>query len=203
MNQKKIENLWTELLREIGENPDRIGLKDTPKRIAKMYKELFAGYDKKNAPKVTTFPNGQDGITYKQMIMDSGNGYSHCEHHGVVFSFKYYFSYIPSEKGKLVGLSKVARVIDYFAAKFQIQERLTQEVVDYLWKELSKDCEPPIGMALIIKGEHFCKKMRGVKKDGEMITSEMRGEFLKPDLTKGNAREEFLKLIDLYGGGRV
>ena len=200
MNQEKIEQHWKAILKEIGENPERAGLKETPKRIAKMYKELFRGYDKKQEPKVTVFPNGQDGVNYEQMIIDTGNFYSHCEHHGVSFFGDYWFGYIPSADGKILGLSKVARIVDYFAAKFQIQERLTQEVVDSIWKKLcANGTPPPKGMILIMKGKHLCKSMRGVKKDGWMTTSELKGEFLTPK--KGNPLNEFLQLIKLKGGG--
>ena len=199
MNQEKIEKLGREILVEIGEEPDRVGLVETPKRIAKMYKEIFRGYDETQKPKVTVFPNGEDKITYTQMIVDKGDFNSYCEHHGSIFRGKYWFSYIPSEDGNLIGISKIARVIDYFASKMQIQERLTQEVVDYLWSELCKnDKAPPLGMALIMRASHTCKEVRGVKKKGWMMTSEMKGEFLKP--TKGNPMQEFLSLINLDNG---
>ena len=130
------------------------------------------------------------------MIIDTGNFYSHCEHHVKDFLGKHWFAYIPSQKGNLLGISKVARIVDYFAAKLQVQERLTQQVVECLWHELCKnEARPPVGMALIMKAKHLCKSSRGVKKEGFMTTSEMRGEFLTPDSIKGNPREEFLTLI--------
>ena len=191
MNNKKIEQLWKELLIEIGENPDREGLKDTPKRVAKMYKELFRGYDKTQEPKVTCFHNGADGLVYDQMITDTGDYYSQCEHHGVPFFGTYYFAYIPHPKGKILGLSKVARIVDYFSAKLQIQERLVSDIVECLWEELSKNSIEPIGMALIMRGEHLCKTMRGAKKKGTMTTSVMKGAFKEEQST----RQEFLNLI--------
>jgi GTP cyclohydrolase I len=197
LNQKRIEELWKEILKEIGEDNNRVGLQDTPKRIAKMYKELFRGYDEDQKPKITTFPNGQDGVQYEQMIIDTGSFYSHCEHHGVPFFGDYWFAYIPSKTGKILGLSKVARVVDYFAAKLQVQERLTQEIVDCLWKELSNGGPEPKGMVLVMKGKHLCKSMRGAKKEGWMTTSEVKGEFLTP--SKGNPLQEFLQLIKLNG----
>lgn len=190
MNTNKIERLWKEILKEIGENPDREGLKDTPKRIAKMYKELFRGYDENQKPKVTTFNNGADGVVYDQMILDTGSYYSQCEHHGVPFFGNYWFAYIPNPRGKILGLSKVARVVDYFSAKLQIQERLVSDIVNYLWKELSKDGMEPLGMGLILKGEHLCKTMRGAKKKGIMTTSIMKGVFREQEV-----KEEFLNLI--------
>jgi len=194
MNKDKIEKLWKELLKEIGEDNERAGLIGTPERIAKMYEELFRGYDESQKPKVTTFINGADGIIYEEMITDTGNFYSHCEHHGVPFFGDYYFSYMPNKNGKILGLSKVARVVDFFSAKFQIQERLVQEIVNYLWKELCKDTKhEPYGMALIMKGKHLCKSMRGAKKEGWMTTSHMKGYFRDNQATKN----EFLKIVDL------
>ena len=188
----KNEELVREMIINIGENPDREGLKDTPKRIANMWKEIFRGYDIKQKPTITTFNNGMDGITYDQMILDSGKFYSHCEHHIATFFGNYWFAYIPHPKGKILGISKVARVVDFCSAKLQIQERLVQEVVDMLWSELCRDTKnKPQGMALIMKGTHLCKSMRGVKKEGKMTTSEMRGSFRKSN----EARQEFLSLI--------
>jgi GTP cyclohydrolase I len=194
MNTEKLEKLWFEILKEMGEDINRPGLKDTPKRVAKMYKELFRGYDEKQKPKVTTFDNGEDGVIYEEMVTDTGNYYSHCEHHIVPFFGNYYFAYIPHKHGKILGLSKVARVVDFFSAKAQIQERLVQEIIDYLWDELCKDTDnKPHGMALVMKGKHLCKSMRGAKKEGWMTTSHMRGLFRDNVATK----EEFLKLIEL------
>lgn len=178
------------MLVAIGENPDREGLLDTPNRVTKMWKEIFKGYDKTQMPKVTVFNNGSDGIVYDQMITDTGNFYSQCEHHMVPFFGEYSFAYIPNPKGKLLGLSKVARVVDFFSAKLQVQERLVQEIVDYLWQELSKDGVEPLGMALVMKGKHLCKCMRGVRKEGWMTTSCMKGNFL----TDSKVKEEFLIL---------
>jgi len=198
--QTKIENHVFAILKLIGEDPTRPGLVDTPKRIARMYNELFRGYDEKQKPNITVFDNGADGITCDQMITDTGNYYSHCEHHMVPFFGNYYFAYIPSEKGKILGLSKVARIIDHFAAKMQVQERLVQEIVEELWKALTQVQTPigkmnkydaPLGMALIMKGTHLCKSMRGVKKEGIMTTSCMKGVFK----TKPEARAEFMSLI--------
>lgn len=190
MNKERIEELWKEILKEIGEDTDRPGLKDTPKRIAKMYEEIFRGYDEKQKPKITTFDNGQDGVVYDEMVCDNGNFYSQCEHHGVSFFGSYNFSYIPHPEGKILGLSKVARVVDYFSARLQIQERLVQDVVEYIWDELSRDGKEPLGMALIMKGEHLCKTMRGAKKKGQMVCSCMKGKFREQEV-----KSEFLELI--------
>src|SRR3972149_11626148 len=187
MSRKNKEQIVRDMLMAIGENPNRQGLKNTPKRITRMWEEIFSGYDKKNKPSITVFPNKTDGVEYNQMIIDTGYFYSHCEHHGVPFFGKYYFAYIPNKK--IMGLSKVSRTIDYFSSRLQIQERLVQDVVD----EIEKVVQPK-GVALVMKARHLCKEMRGVKKiDGEMTTSDVRGAFRKNALT----RNEFMRLIGL------
>jgi len=188
----KIEIKIKELLDLIGEDSNRQGLIDTPKRVAKMYKEIFRGYTKEQFPKITIFDNGTDGVVYDQMITDTGNYYSHCEHHMVPFFGQYWFAYIPNPKGKILGLSKVARVVDYFSAKLQIQERLVQDIITALWNSLDGE-NKPLGMALIMKGEHLCKTMRGAKKKGTMTTSCLRGVFKDQVET----RKEFFDLINL------
>lgn len=179
------------ILAYIGEDINREGIRYTPERIIRMWKEIFRGYDKKQIPKVTIFNNNKDGITYDQMIIDEGSFYSTCEHHALPFYGEYYFAYIPHPNGKILGLSKVARVVDFYSAKLQVQERLTSEIVEYLWDCLSKEGNEPFGMALVMKGRHLCKMMRGVKKDGEMTTSALKGVFLN-NMT---ARTEFFNLI--------
>ena len=181
------EKVVRNILKVIGENPDRAGLKDTPKRVVQMWQEIFRGYDPKLKPKLRTFLNGEDGLSYNQMIVDSGYFFSYCEHHMVPFFGQYYFSYIPDKK--IIGLSKIARVIDYYSARLQIQERLVKDAVDELEKALK-----PKGIGLVIKARHLCKEMRGAKKNrGEMITSDLRGSFIKEPST----REEFMHLIKL------
>lgn len=182
------EKLIREVLIAIGENPNREGLQGTPERVVRMWNEIFGGYNIDNKPNITTFPNNLDGVTYNQMIVDDGYFYSHCEHHMLPFIGKYYFAYLPNPKGKVLGLSKVARMVDFCAAKLQIQERLVQNVVDELWSALqvpndigdksdnNKD-KAPLGMALVMEAEHLCKTMRGVKKKGKMRTIELRGAF--------------------------
>jgi len=187
------EKMVEDTLRAIGEDPNREGLKDTPKRIVKMWKEIFRGYDDSQKPKVTVFDNGADGLTYDQMVMDTGNYYSHCEHHMVPFFGDYWFAYIPNPTGKILGISKVARIVDYCAAKMQIQERLGKEILDELWDALCDDNVPePIGMAIVMKGKHLCKSMRGVKKEGQMTTIELRGAFKE----QTDTRAEFLKFVN-------
>ena len=113
----RIEALVRQLLVEIGENPNREGLLGTPDRVCRMFKELYRGYDPKQAPKITTFDNGKDGIVYDNMVVDSGDFVSSCEHHMAFFWGKYWFAYIPNPNGKILGLSKIARVVDYCAAR--------------------------------------------------------------------------------------
>ena len=133
MNKKE---LVREMLKAIGENPDREGLNGTPDRVVRIWNEIFGSCKYQLLPKVTKFKNGSDGIIYNQMITDTGDFYSHCEHHMVPFFGTYCSSYSPHETGELVGLSKVARVVNYFSSRLQIQERLTHQIVDYIWKEL-------------------------------------------------------------------
>ena len=173
-----------DIIRLMGDDPSREGLKDTPKRVLKSYKELFKGYDKNNKPNITVFTNGKDGMMYDEMIIDSGKFYSHCEHHMIPFFGSYHFCYIPRKK--IMGLSKVARVVDYYSSKLQIQERLVKEIVDEI-----EDAVKPLGIGLIMKGRHLCKEMRGIKQCGEMVTSDLRGRLR----TRPEARAEFIKFI--------
>ena len=172
------QEIIKQMLIAIGENPEREGLADTPTRVVKMWGEIFRGYHPENRPKISLFKNGSDGIVYDQMITDTGDFYSHCEHHMVPFFGQYWFGYIPDPSGNIIGLSKVARLIDFHAAKLQIQERLVNDVVEDIWNELCKGAVRPIGMGLVLEGEHLCKTMRGVKKKGKMRTTKLKGAFL-------------------------
>lgn len=179
------------LLQYIGEDPNRAGLKETPERVLSMFEEIFRGYDPAEKPVIKTFRNGEDGVTYESMVFDKGDFYSLCEHHMRTFFGEYYFAYIPHPKGKILGLSKIGRAIDYCASKLQIQERLVHEVVDMLAEALD-DEYPPQGIALIMKGRHMCKESRGARKKGVMISSCYTGAFK----TDSNLRSEFLSMID-------
>lgn len=179
-----------DLFQYIGENPDREGLKDTPKRMLRMFEEIFRGYRKDKKPKVTTFQNGSDGIIYDSMIIDTGDYYSLCEHHSMPFFGQYYFAYIPNPQGKILGLSKIGRVVDYCAAKLQIQERLVSDVVSIIQDALGSEY-PPLGIALVMKGRHLCKEMRGARKKGEMTSSFLTGAFK----SETALRNEFLSMI--------
>jgi len=192
-----MENEVANIIRHIGDNPERPGLKDTPKRVVKMWKEIFRGYDENQKPNVTVFNNGDDGIVYDQMICDTGDFYSHCEHHMVPFFGRYWFAYIPHPKGRILGLSKVARVVDYHAAKLQIQERLVNDIIQDLWATLriSKASNyKPLAMGLVIEAEHLCKTMRGVKKKGKMRTVQLIGTFQ----SEPAARAEFMDWVNKH-----
>ncbi len=188
MTKKKAIKAIRELIRYIGEDPDREGLIGTPDRILRMWEEIFRGYNPAKKPKITTFDN-EDKIT--DMVFDSGNYYSMCEHHILPFFGKYYFAYIPSPTGRILGISKVARVIGYCAAKMQLQERLAKEAVEMLTEALDGECA---GMALVMKGTHLCKSMRGVKNPGQMTVAYVSGVFERPEV-----KQEFYQLIKLQG----
>ena len=175
------------LIRAIGENPEREGLVGTPDRIMRMWKEIFRGYDESQKPKITTFDN-EDEVS--DIVFDSGDYYSMCEHHILPFFGKYYFAYIPSPKGRILGISKVARVVGYCAARLQLQERLAQDVVKMLSEALNNEA---LGFAIVMKGKHLCKTMRGVRNDGNMCVSYFTGVFQ----FNSELRKEFYKLIDL------
>lgn len=185
-NINNLKAISRQLIEEIGEDPNRTGLKDTPKRMAKMFLEIFKGYDREQMPIVTVFDNNDDGISYNQILTDVGRFNSFCEHHMALFQGTYYFGYIPDKK--IIGLSKIARLIDYFSARMQVQERLGSQVVDYLDAKLH-----PQGLILVLKAHHSCKEIRGVRKEGEMTTSIVRGVFERDNA----ARQEFFSLIDL------
>jgi len=187
-----IEKLIRQLLIEIGEDPDREGLKGTPDRVRRMFKEIYRGYDPAQKPKITTFPNGTDGIVYDTMIIDQGDFYSACEHHMKDFFGKYWFAYIPHPQGKILGLSKISRVVGYCAARLQVQERLTQDVVNMLKEALMKDGSPePFGLALVMKGRHMCTEARGARKKGIMTTTIIEGAFRNDPIV----REEFMHQV--------
>ena len=196
MNDNEKVILIKTMLEAIGEKPNREGLKDTPKRVVKMWKEIFRGYDKSQLPKVITFNNGKDGIVYDEMITDTGTLTSWCEHHMLPFTGTYWCAIIPHSNGKLLGLSKIGRVVDYFSSKLQIQERLVHEIVEYLWDELYKDCTyPPLGVALVMEAEHSCKSIRGLKKKGKMRTTKLLGVFK----TDSDTRQEFMGWVNSNG----
>ena len=186
-NTEDIKSAIKALLVAIGENPDRDGLKGTPDRTVRMWKEIVRGYHPAQKPKITTFPN-EEGIS--DLVFDTGDYYSMCEHHILPFFGKYYFAYIPNPKGRILGISKVAPVVGYCAARLQIQERLARDIVNMLSEALNNDA---LGFAIVMRGKHLCKTMRGVRNDGNMSVAHFTGLFEKnPEL-----KSEFYKLIDL------
>lgn len=183
-----VEEAIHALLVAVGEDPEREGLKDTPARVARSYSELLGGYVKNTREILGTTFNA-DG--YDQMIALSGiDFYSLCEHHLLPFIGHATVAYIPAEKaGKVVGLSKLARLVDVYARRLQIQERMTMNIADALWTVLE-----PRGVGVVIKAQHLCMCARGVgKQNATMTTSKLKG-LIKDD---GKARAEFTKLADL------
>ena len=187
ISRDEAEKAIKTLLSYLGENPDREGLKGTPDRIIRMWDEIFRGYDKDKIPRITTFPNEEKET---DIVFDSGDYYSMCEHHILPFFGKYYFAYIPSPDGRILGISKVARVIGYCAARLQLQERLATDIIKMLDAALNGKA---LGFAIVMRGQHLCKSMRGVRNKGKMTVSHFTGVF-KDDPDK---RNEFYKLIDL------
>ncbi len=170
------------ILEGIGEDPDREGLRDTADRVARMYAEVFQGLHQDPRDYLTAvFDEDHD----EMVVVKDITFYSMCEHHLLPFHGKAHVSYLPS--GKVLGLSKIARVVEAFAQRPQVQERLTSRVADLLMTELNA-----LGVAVVIEATHSCMTMRGVKKPGaSMITSAMRGNFKTHQVT----RNEFMSLI--------
>jgi GTP cyclohydrolase IA len=173
----------TELLLAIGEDPERDGLKDTPARVARMFAETFAGLRQQPADVLTTtFDLGHDEMV---MVKDI-EVYSTCEHHLVPFHGVAHVGYIPSEAGRITGLSKLARLVDVFARRPQVQERLTTQIADSLVELLD-----PRGVIVVVECEHLCMSMRGVRKPGaRTVTSAVRGQ-----LRDAATRAEAMSLI--------
>jgi GTP cyclohydrolase I len=191
IDTERIERAVREILEAIGEDPDRDGLVRTPLRIAKMYEEIFAGlHDNPSRHLTVTFEADHDEMV---MVRDIPL-HSMCEHHLVPFAGRAHVAYIPGADGRITGLSKIARLVDGFAKRPQVQERLTTQIADALVEVLS-----PSGVLVLIEAEHFCMSMRGVKKPGSLtITNAVRGLF------KSNAatRAEAMSLIT-YPGNRL
>lgn len=183
MDKPRIEAAVRELLAAIGEDPDREGLVETPRRVANMYEEIFAGLSEDPHQHVKIFHENQNDelVTVRDIPL-----YSMCEHHLVPFTGVAHIAYIP-KNGRVIGLSKLARIVNCFARRPQLQERLTSEVADFLYRELE-----PQGVAVIIEAEHLCMTMRGARAAGSRTqTSALRG-LMKSDV---RTRAETLSLL--------
>ena len=184
MDRKKIEKAVKIFLEAIGENPQRNGLKETPERVSRMAEELFSGL--KGNPKEELKPIFKEDYNELVLIRDIPI-YSFCEHHILPFLGKAHIAYIP-EKNRVVGLSKLIRVINIFSKRLQLQERLTTQIANTVMDALK-----PKGVLVVIKAEHLCITMRGVRKPGSLtVTSAVRGIFL----TDIRTRNEAMSLIN-------
>jgi GTP cyclohydrolase IA len=185
IDKPRIERAVREILAAIGEDPDRDGLQDTPARVARMYDEIFAGLaEDADAHLKVTFEADHDEMV---MVRDIAL-VSVCEHHLVPFVGKAHVAYIPNEDGRITGLSKLARLVDAYAKRPQVQERLTSQVADEIEKALR-----PRGVLVVIEAEHMCMSMRGVRKPGSTtVTSAVRGLFRDNVAT----RFEAMRFID-------
>ncbi|BBX13219.1 MULTISPECIES: GTP cyclohydrolase I FolE [Mycobacteriaceae] len=181
-DQARAEAAVRELLYAVGEDPDRAGLVDTPARVARAYQEMFAGlYTDPDTVLETTFDEQHDEMVLVKEIPL----YSTCEHHLVSFHGVAHVGYIPGDDGRITGLSKLARVVDLYAKRPQVQERLTGQVADALMRKLN-----PRGVIVVVEAEHLCMAMRGVRKPGAITTtSAVRGQFKSDSASRAEALE--------------
>ena len=182
MNKEKISLLIRSLLQAIGEDVDREGLRETPERVSKSFAKVFEGYEKDPKTLITIFDN--EG--YNEMIIARDiDFYSFCEHHMLPFYGRAFVGYIP--EGKIIGISKLPRLVDLYSRRLQNQERLTKQIANTLAEILE-----PKGVGVVVKAEHMCMKLRGVEKQNCTIsTSAFTGLFVRDNRT----RDEFLHLI--------
>jgi GTP cyclohydrolase IA len=173
----RIERAIREVLLAVGEDPDRDGLRDTPARVARALSEQFAGLNLEPADVLTTV---FDADHEEMVLVRDIEMFSTCEHHLVPFFGRAHVGYIPNEKGQITGLSKLARLVDLFARRPQVQERMTSQIADAMMQTLE-----PRGVIVIIEAEHLCMSMRGVRKPGaKTVTSAVRGSFLSSETTR-------------------
>ncbi|MCX4771706.1 GTP cyclohydrolase I FolE [Streptomyces sp. NBC_01260] len=172
-DEKRAAAAVRELLLAVGEDPDREGLRETPGRVARAYKEIFAGlYQTPEDVLTTTFDLGHD----EMVLVKDIEVFSTCEHHLVPFHGVAHVGYIPATSGKITGLSKLARLVDVYARRPQVQERLTTQIADSLMKILE-----PRGVVVVVECEHMCMSMRGIRKPGaKTLTSAVRGQLRDP-----------------------
>ena len=184
VQSEAIKEATRALLTAIGEDPTREGLADTPRRVSEMYAELFSGLGKDPCAELSvSFDEGHQEMIIARDIPF----YSMCEHHLLPFFGVAHVGYIPNTQGKVVGISKLARVVDVVAKRPQLQERMTRQIADAIYQALEPD-----GAAVVIEAEHLCMVMRGVRKPGTtIVTSAVRGTFR----TKSVTRAEFMSLI--------
>ncbi len=176
----RISRAIREILLAIGEDPDRDGLRDTPDRVARAYAEQFSGIGQRPESVLTTvFDVGHDEMVLVRDI----EVYATCEHHLIPFFGVAHIGYIPNEKGQITGLSKLARLVDLYARRPQVQERMTSQIADGLMSVLE-----PAGVIVVIEAEHLCMAMRGVRKPGaKTVTSAVRGSFRDNNGTRAEA----------------
>lgn len=179
---QRVEKLVAELLTAVGEDPEREGLVATPRRVAAMFQELFAGNDDDPGSHLTvTFAAEHDEMVLVRDIPFA----SLCEHHMIPFMGKAHVGYIPGDDGRITGLSKLARLVDSFAHRLQVQERMTTQIADTIEKVLE-----PRGVLVVVEAEHLCMSMRGVKKPGTVtVTSSVRGLFRTDPATRAEAMQ--------------
>ncbi|WP_313676030.1 GTP cyclohydrolase I FolE [Mycolicibacterium sp.] len=185
-DQDRAEAAVRELLLAVGEDPERQGLKETPARVARAFQEMFAGlYTNPDTVLDTTFDEQHDELVLvKQIPM-----YSTCEHHLVAFHGMAHVGYIPGVDGRVTGLSKLARLVDLYAKRPQVQERLTRQIADALMRKLE-----PRGAIVVIEAEHLCMAMRGVRNPGAITTtSAVRGLFKTCDASRAEALDLILR----------
>ena len=186
-----MQDLIRRLLAELGEDPTREGLQDTPKRVEQAFRFLTSGYD---ADVDQVLNNALFTVDYSEMvIVKDVDFYSLCEHHLLPFFGKCHVAYIPSNR--VIGLSKIPRLIDVFARRLQVQERLTNQIAETIQDKIA-----PLGVAVVMEATHLCMSMRGVEKQNSLaVTSAMIGAFR----TNARTRMEFLELIKLRGANPV
>jgi GTP cyclohydrolase I len=180
LDRERVEQAVRLLLEGIGEDPDREGLVETPRRVADMYEEIFAGLDADVSSVLTVIK----GAGHDEMIMVRDIPmHGICEHHLVPFTGKAHVAYVPNEDGRITGLSKLARLVDLLSKRPQVQERLTTEIADAIDTALA-----PKGVFVVIEAEHLCMTMSGVKKPGSItVTSAVRGRFRSDPRTRAEA----------------
>ena len=183
MDKERMKTLTREILEVLGEDPKREGLKDTPRRVTDMYEELTEGYSTNPKEILAREWSEVTGMVIAKEI----DFFSLCEHHLLPFYGKVHIGYIPSRS--VVGISKLARLVDCYSKRLQLQERMTKQLADAINENLK-----PLGVAVVVQAKHLCMQMRGVKSNADIITSELRGQF-----EKSETRNEFFNMLRKQG----